>query len=362
MNAIDSQHNTVDSTRRGLPDSGRRRFVTGAGLAIVAAGLPRSVLAAGPEVVVADYGGVTREVSRRAFYEPFKAATGISVVEATTTGFAQLEAMILANNVQWDVVASEEQNMHIGAARGILEPIDYTVVKTEGILPAAVNKYGLIKSYYAGVLAYSTKMAQPPRSWADFWNVTAFPGARGMRNVPDENVEFALLADGVEPGKLYPLDLDRAFRKLDQIKPHVKVWWTSGAQSVQIIADGVVVMSPTWNGRVEGAREKGVPIELVWNGALLIGAPYIVPKGAKNKENAMKFINFTMQADRQADFAKDFYSGPATPAALSRLSPEVSKRLPTYPDNLKQMGTFGAQWYAENYQNLTRRWEKWLNA
>jgi putative spermidine/putrescine transport system substrate-binding protein len=205
-------------------------------------------------------------------------------------------------------------------------------------------------------------MAQPPRSWADFWNVTAFPGPRGMRNVPDENVEFALLADGVEPGKLYPLDLDRAFRKLDQIKPHVKVWWTSGAQSVQIIADGVVVMSPTWNGRVEGAREKGVPIELVWNGALLIGAPYIVPKGAKNKENAMKFINFAMQADRQADFAKDFYSGPATSAALARLSPEVSKRLPTYPDNLKQMSIFGAQWYAENYQNLTRRWEKWLNA
>jgi putative spermidine/putrescine transport system substrate-binding protein len=252
--------------------------------------------------------------------------------------------------------------MYIGAARNMLEPIDYNIVKTAGVLPGAVHKHGLIKSYYAGVLAYSTKMSRTPTSWADFWNVSAFPGPRGMRNAPEENVEFALLADGVAPDKLYPLDLDRAFRKLDQIKPHVKVWWTSGAQSVQIIADGIVVMAPTWNGRVEGAREKNVPIDLVWNGALLIGAPYIIPKGAKNKENAMKFINFTLNPDRQADFAKDFYSGPAVPAALAKLSPEVSRRLPTNPENMKVMATFGAQWYADNAQALTRRWEKWVTA
>jgi putative spermidine/putrescine transport system substrate-binding protein len=350
------------SISAAAPAPGRRRFIHAGGLAALGAMLPRGLQAAGPEVVVADYGGVTRDVSRRAFYDPFKAATGINVIEATTTGFAQLEAMVMASNVQWDVVASAEESMVIGAARNMLEPIDYSIVKTDGILPAAVHKYGLIKSYYAGVLAYSTKMPQAPKSWADFWNVTAFPGARGMRNAPEENVEFALLADGVAPNALYPLDLDRAFRKLDQIKPHVKVWWTSGAQSVQIIADGIVVMAPTWNGRVEGAREKNVPIDLVWNGALLIGAPYIVPKGAKNRENAMKFINFTMNPDRQADFAKDFYSGPAVPAALAKLSPEVSKRLPTNPENLKQMAVFGAQWYAENAQALTRRWEKWVTA
>jgi putative spermidine/putrescine transport system substrate-binding protein len=327
-------------------------------------GLGREPSAATGELVVADYGGVTTENSRRAFYDPFAKTTGVKVVEATTTGFAKLKAMVLARNVEWDVVASEEQNMYIGEAEGLLEPIDYTVVQAQGLIPGAAHKHGLIKSYYAGVLAYSTRKytdATRPKSWADFWDVSRFPGPRGMRNAPQENVEFALMADGVSPDRLYPLDLDRAFRKLDQIKPHIKVWWTSGAQSVQIIADGVVDMSTTWNGRVEGARQAGVPVELVWNQALLIGAPYIVPKGARNRENAMRFIQFTLGPDRQAEFARGFFSGPATKAAIELIDPAVARRLPTHPDNLKQMATFGGEWYARHNQSLVQRWERWIS-
>jgi putative spermidine/putrescine transport system substrate-binding protein len=301
-------------------------------------------------------------VSRRAFYQPFEKATGIKVIEATTTGFAQLKAMILAGNVQWDIVSTEEQNMYVGGATGMLEPIDYSIVSAEGLLPGAAHKFGLVKSYYSGNLAYNTsKFASPPQSWADFWDIQRFPGLRGMRNSPQENVEFALLADGVAPDKLYPLDLPRAFRKLDQIKPHVKVWWTSGAQSMQIIADGIVVMTPTWNGRVEGARRNGVPVELVWNQALLIGAPYVVPKGAPHKDNAMKFIKFALQADRMAEFAKDFYSGPSVTAALPLVPADVRGRLPTDPDNLKQMARFNGEWYAENGEALGKQWEKWMS-
>lgn len=316
------------------------------------------------ELVVADYGGVTTENSRKAFYEPFAKATGIKVIEATTTGFAKIKAMVLARNVEWDVVSTEEQNMFIGEAEGLLEPIDYALVQTKSLLPGTAYKHGVVKSFYAGVLAYDTKKfteATRPKSWTDFWDVQRFPGPRGMRNAPQENVEFALMADGVPPDRLYPLDLDRAFRKLDQIKPRVKVWWTSGAQSVQIIADGVVDMTPTWNGRVEGARKTGVAVELVWNQALLIGAPYIVPKGAKNKDNAMRFVQFALQADRQAEFARGFFSGPAAPAAIDVLEAAVAKRLPTHPENLKQMARFGGEWYAKHNQELVERWERWLN-
>ena len=318
--------------------------------------------AAGEELIVADYGGVTTEVSRRSFYQPFQAATGVKVTEATTTGFAQLKAMVLAGNVQWDIVSTEEQNMYIGGATGLLEPIDYSVVKTDGLLAGAAQPHGVIKSYYSGNLAYNTaKFSSPPRSWADFWDVERFPGSRGMRNSPQENIEFALLADGVAPDKLYPLDLPRAFRKLTQIKPHVKVWWTSGAQSIQIIVDGTVVMTPTWNGRVEGARRNGVPVELVWNQALLIGAPYVIPKGARNRATAMRFIQFALQPERMADFAKDFYSGPAVPAALALIAPEVQRRLPTHPENLRQMAHFDGKWYAEKGDALNRQWESWLS-
>jgi putative spermidine/putrescine transport system substrate-binding protein len=338
----------------------RRAFLVGLGASACALSSGES-LAATQELVVADYGGVTTEVSRAAFYRPFEKLSGIKVIEATTTGFAEIKAMELAGNVQWDIVSTEEQNMFVGGASGVLEPIDYTIVHADQLMPGAAQKYGVIKSYYAGNLAYNTgKFAAPPQSWADFWDVERFPGPRGMRNSPQENIEFSLMADGVAPDKLYPLDLPRAFRKLSQIKPHVKVWWTSGAQSMQIMADGIVVMTPTWNGRVEGARRNGVPVDLIWNQALLIGAPYVVPKGAPHRANAMKFIDFALQPERMAQFAKEFYSGPAVPAALPLISEDVTRRLPTYPDNLKKMTRFDGDWYAHNVDILNKQWEQWI--
>ena len=346
---------------RGRTGPSRRSVIAGLGAGSLALTAHRS-FAAGDELVVADYGGVTTEVSRRAFYQPFEKATGVKVIEATTTGFAQLKAMVLAGNVQWDVVSTEEQNMFVGGATGLLESIDYSVIKTDGLLSGAAQKFGLVKSYYSGNLAYNTaKFSSPPQSWADFWDVGRFPGSRGMRNSPQENVEFALLADGVTPEKLYPLDVPRAFQKLDQIKPHVKVWWTSGAQSMQTIADDIVVMTPTWNGRVEGARRNGVPVELVWNQALLIGAPYVVPKGAPHQATAMKFINFALQPERMAEFARDFFSGPSVAAALELVPEDVNRRLPTNPDNLKRMARFNGEWYAQNGEALSKQWDKWLS-
>jgi putative spermidine/putrescine transport system substrate-binding protein len=361
-----SEGRAMSNNSKGSSKFSRRQVIRGIGGCGALAVLPwgdQVAAAATDQLVVADYGGVTTEVSRKAFYAPFQAATKVTVQEATMTGFAQIKVMVLAGNVQWDVASTEEQNMYIGGAEGLLEPIDYSIVKKEVLLPGAAQKFGVIKSYYSGNLAYNTtKFPTPPTGWADFWDVNRFPGARGMRNSPQENIEFALLADGVAPDKLYPLDLPRAFKKLSEIKPQVKVWWTSGAQSMQIIADNVVTMTPTWNGRVEGARRNGIPVELVWNQALLIGAPYIVPKGAPDKENAMKFIQFTLQPERMAQFATEFFSGPGVPAALDFVSPEVKKRLPTSPDNLKQMAHFNGEWYAQNGDNLNKQWESWMNS
>ena len=337
----------------------RRNVLSGIGASALVLSSRR--VRAADELVVADYGGVTTEVSRKAFYRPFEQASGAKIVEATTTGFAQLKAMVLAGNVQWDVISTEEQNMFIGGATNMLEPIDYSIVNRGGILEGAASKFGVVKSFYSGNLAYDTrKFSKPPASWSDFWDVERFLGPRGMRNSPQENVEFALMADGVPSTQLYPLDLPRAFKKLDQIKPHIKVWWTSGAQSMQIVADGIVVMTPTWNGRVEGARRSGVPVELVWNQGLLIGAPYVVPKGAPHVATAMKFINFALHPDRMADFARDFFSGPAVSSALPLVPKDVMVRLPTYEANLKQMARFNGEWYAQNGDSLNKQWESWI--
>ena len=103
-----------------------------------------------------------------------------------------------------------------------------------------------------------------------------------MRNHPTDNLEFALIADGVPMDKLYPIDFDRAFKKLDQIKPHVTVWWTTGQQPAQLLLDKEVVLATGWNGRFYDLIKKGAPVEIEWNEGALKQGSFVIPRGAKN--------------------------------------------------------------------------------
>src|SRR5207247_9117368 len=105
--------------------------------------------------------------------------------------------------------------------------------------------------------------------WVDCVDVQKFPGSRGLCiNDSPRTLIFALIADGVPADRLYPLDIDRAFKKLNEIKPHIKVWWREGNQSQQLIRDGELYMMSIWNGRATELKQAGVPVELVWNGAV----------------------------------------------------------------------------------------------
>src|SRR5690606_30131831 len=147
----------------------------------------------------------------------------------------------------------------------LLDPIEITQADTQGMLPEAVTPYWLGTDMYATLFAYRTDRfkGDTPQSWADFWDVKRFPGRRSLSKSPIDTLEQALLADGVPLDKLYPLDLDRAFKSLDRIKPHVAVWWTGGAQSAQIIQSGEVDMVAIWNGRAQAVLDGGAPIKLV---------------------------------------------------------------------------------------------------
>ena len=124
-----------------------------------------------------------------------------------------------------------------------------------------------------------------PKSWADFWDVKKFPGNRSLcLSDSPRNLIYALIADGVPIDKLYPLDMDRAFKKLDQIKPHIKVWWREGNQSQQLLRDGEVDMMSIWNARATELKQQGVPVEVVWNGAVRSISSWCVLKGAPEPE------------------------------------------------------------------------------
>ena len=117
-----------------------------------------------------------------------------------------------------------------------------------------------------------------------------FPGPRSLRNHPVDNLEAALMADGVAKDKLYPIDVDRAFKKLDQIQPHINVWWTTGQQPAQLLVDKEVVLATGWNGRFYDLIRKEAPLAIEWNGGILKQGSWVVPKGAKDQYWAMKML------------------------------------------------------------------------
>jgi putative spermidine/putrescine transport system substrate-binding protein len=171
---------------------------------------------------------------------------------------------------------------------------------------------------------------------------------------------FALLADGVPADQLYPMDIDHAFRKMSELKPHVKVWWREGSQSQQLIRDGEVDMIAMWSARAVDLIGDKVPLELVWNGAEIYNANLLVPKGDPNAKAAWEFCNFVAQAKPQADFAMLLPYGPANPGARALMTEARLRQTPAWPDNERVSFQHDAAWIAPRLARIRERWTQWL--
>lgn len=345
----------------------RRTFLKGFAATVTAA-------AAGPLIVtdrtiaqtrtifVNTWGGSWTAAEEAAFFKPFTEATGIRVRTVAPVSYAKLKAQVQSGNYEWDITSITQADLLRAEREGLVEPVDWTVVKKEKLFPDAVYANGLAYCALGTNLAYrKDKFPQGgPKSWADFWDVKKFPGNRSMFNNAVRTVQFALVADGVPVDKVFPLDVDRAFRKLDQIKPHIKVWWTQGNQSQQLLRDGEVDMIVMWNARASELQQQGHPVELVWPGATITTTMWGVAKGAPNRKPAWEFLQFAVQPKAQADFANKLYYGPTNPEAFKYISPEVSRQLPTYPENAKVAIKPDTLAEADQTAKIQERFTQWL--
>ncbi|RVA22748.1 extracellular solute-binding protein, partial [Mesorhizobium sp. M7A.F.Ca.US.001.01.1.1] len=189
------------------------------------AGLLTATAAKADEMAFTSWGGTTQEAQTKSWAAPFEASSGIKVLQDGPTDYGKLKAMVDAGNVTWDVV-DVEMDFAIKAAKdGLLEPIDYAVVPKADLDPRFSNEHAVGSFYYSFVLAWNKgAVSGEPTGWADMFDTKKFPGKRTFYKWSAPGViEIALLADGVPADKLYPLDLDRAFKKLDTIKSDI-VW------------------------------------------------------------------------------------------------------------------------------------------
>ena len=253
-------------------------------------------------IIVNTSGGENGPMLREAYFNDFEAATGVKILESSPADLGRLRAMVESGNVEYTVTEVESEDAGRAIELGLLEPIDDTIVDRSKFPPETLNPYLYPISSYSTIIGYSTEAFPEggPTNWAEFWDVERFPGLRAMRNHPIDNLEAALLADGVAPADLYPLDLDRAFAKLDEIYPHVATWWTTGAQQAQLLIDGEVVATTGWNSRLFAAVRNGAPIKMEYGGGILKAAAYAILKSAPNAEYGQQLFAIMAKAGNQA--------------------------------------------------------------
>jgi putative spermidine/putrescine transport system substrate-binding protein len=313
-------------------------------------------------IVFTAAGGVLQEAMTKAWIEPFMAAhPNIEVIQDEPNENAKIKAMVEAGNVTWDVV-DNGNDFGIGETESLCEEIDPKVVPMDELQPDLFKTTGhrVPCFVYATVVGYRTDKFgdQKPTSFVDFFDLEKFPGKRGSLNWPAHGlIEMALIADGVAPDQLYPLDLDRAFKKLDTIKDQM-VWWTTGAQSEQLLADGEVSMTTTFNGRVNNIKKAGAPAEIMWDQFFMLADYFVIPKGTKHLKEAMELVAWCTSAEHSAELSKYIAYGPPNVNAVQKVGPTVEANLPTA--HAENAVPFDDIWWSENLSTVYDRWQKWI--
>ncbi len=346
----------------------RRIWLMGAAAAAATATGPfvwtRRAGAAG-KVVIRTIGGAYEEANVKAIFEPFAKATGIEVVKVPAS-LGKLLAMFEAGNIELDVVDAGELGLLSLNQKGALEKINYKAWKLTNPEDMDHRRDTMVADiYFSTVLAYNTEVfptGKHPKSWAEFWDAKKFPGPRMLTDLAAGaiDVEFALLADGVPKDKLYPIDLDRAFKSLDRVRPSIRKFWDTGALSAQMLADKEVVLGSIWNGRLQAIADKGAPLAIEWNEAALQVQFWGIMKGAKNGDNAQRFIDFACQPQIQAAHAGFIPYGPTNRQAFKHIKADVAARLPSSPEHKPKAFLHNAQWWADNRSTVSERWSQWL--
>lgn len=224
----------------------------------------------------------------------------------------------------------------------------------------AIDAFG-----YASIIAYSLDAFSEedhPDSWADFWDVEKYPGMRTLVSGASGDyppLEFALLADGVPMDELYPLDVERAFAKLDELDPNILKYWMSGADAPQMLIDGEVTMAEGFSGRFATIKEQGANIGYTFNQGALNYDVFFCPEGAPNYDNAMKLLSYMIQGERQAKFAEMTNYAPSNQNAYDYLDPEFAATLPTTEENISKMYEVDNQYWADHMLEVQDLWLAW---
>ena len=341
--------------------------------------------ASAKDLVIVSWGGAYTASQQNAYHEPYMAANpDIKIIndDSGNDAVAKLRAMAEADNWSWHLVDMVESDAILSCDEGLIDEVDHDAIlaaapdgtpATEDFGNLIVSPCFIPQIVYSTTFGYRTDLVkEAPTSIADVFDLEKIPGKRSLEKKAINNLEWALLADGVAPDQVYDLlgtddGVARAFAKLDTIKDQV-IWWEKGAQTPQLLADGEVVMGSTYNGRLFSViEEEKQPIGMLWDWQVFDLDGWVIPKGAPDKDEVLKYVKFATDTQRLADQAKFISYGPARASSAplvgkhATLGIDMAPHMPTNPENAKNTLIYNYEFWADNVDDLNERFTAWLN-
>lgn len=306
------------------------------------------------------YGSGYQQAQAKAWLEPWAKENGVRAVQDQPTDYAKIKTMVESRRVTWDVVDTEPF-FPVGNCGTLAEKLDFEKIDKSKFPPGTVSDCAVPDAMYSLTLVYNKKKYgdHPPKTMADFFDTKRFPGKRLLPGFASGGaLEAALVGDGVKPDGLYPLDYDRAFRKLDTIRKDTKFWETS-AQSQQALEAKQVDMALVWSGRAYMAVKNGAPYAPVWRDNMLAYATLMIPKGAPHKDLAMDYIAYATSAKPQAKFVEMQPYAPINSDAKPKLD-ALAQKWNTARKDIQDQGYFqDVPWWGKHQDEATERWTTW---
>ena len=338
------------------------------------------------DMTIVSWGGAYTASQQAAYHDPYSAKTGVNIINDASSGeaVAKLRAMSEAGNITWDVVdvvaadalrlCDEGLALEIDADTQLADAPDGTKAKDDfGDL--MVNECFIPQIVYSTTFGYRKDLvgSTAPTSVCSVFDTAASPGKRSLEKRPINNMEWALMCDGVAKADVYDvLATDegqaRAFAKLDTIKGDV-IWWSAGADTPQLLADGEVIMGSTYNGRLFALiEEQGQNVGMLWDGQVFDLDGWIIPAGLSDerKARALDYVYFATDTQRLADQAKYISYGPARKSSAPLVSKhatlgiDMAPHMPTDPNNAKNTLLYNYSFWADYRDDIDAKFQAWL--
>lgn len=320
-------------------------------------------------LTVVGWGGSSQDAHRQAYWNSFTKSTGITLREDSWRGgVGVLRTKVVGGDTSWDIVQVETEDLILGCEEGLFQRLDWASLGgRDAFLPSAVHDCGVGAMLWSYVIGYDGDRIKGtgPQTWADFWDVKRFPGKRGMRKTPKYSLEFALMADGVAPDRVYPTlrtpaGIDRAFRKLDEIKPHV-VWWSSISQVPDLLGSREIAMSVTSPGRLVVAnRAEGRNFKLSWDGNIYAVDYWVILSNSPRRAEAAQLVRYMTRPEHQMRLPRFIPTGLTNVEANRRVDPVLKQDTPSDPANMTNALELDADFWVEYGDQLTQRFNAWV--